>query len=270
MKAVSGIPVLGFGTYGRRDAEGQAAIEKALEVGYRHIDTAQTYKTEPECGAALAASGMPRDEVFVTTKIDTANYSPGLLLPSLEASLKNLQLDVVDLTLLHWPSPNGKIALPIYLEQLVAAFEAGLTRHIGVSNFTIALLEQAKAVLGDIPILTNQVELHPYLQNRKLAEYCQANGIAVTCYRPIAEGRINGDAVIEAIAATHNATAAQVALAFEFSQGYIAIPTSGKDHRISENFGGLSLTLSDIEIEAMRGRDRNERYVAPDWGPDWD
>lgn len=270
MNTVAGIPKLGFGTYGRQEKEGQCALEYALEVGYRHIDTAQSYNTEVECGDALKASGLGTDEVFVTTKIDTGNYAAGKLIPSLEKSLKKLQLDVVDLTLIHWPSPHGKIALAIYLEQLAEAKSAGLTRNIGVSNFPIAMIDEALDILGDASILNNQVELHPYLQNRKLAEHCQKRGIAVTCYRPIAEGRVNDDVVIKSIAANHNATPAQVSLAFEFSQGYVAIPTSSKNERIKENFGGRALELSEVECEAMRNRDRGERYINPEWGPDWD
>lgn len=265
-----GIPALGFGTYGRTDDAGQKAIEAALEIGYRHIDTAQSYDTEGECGRALIASGLAREDVFVTTKIGTENLAPGKLVPSLRASLDNLQLDKVDITLIHWPSPNKEIALPVYIEQIAEAHALGLTGMIGVSNFTIDLLKQAQGILGDLPISNNQIELHPFLQNAKLASYSEANDIAVTCYRPIAEGRVNDDLVISQIAEEHGATAAQIALAYFMQMGRIVIPTSSKAERIKENYGALSVTLTDADMAALAGCDRNERYIAPEWGPNWD
>jgi 2,5-diketo-D-gluconate reductase B len=270
MKSVQGIPALGFGTYGRWGVDGEAAILTALETGYRHIDTAQSYNTEGECGRALKASGLARDEVFVTTKIDMANFAKGKLVPSLERSLAALGLDRVDLTLIHWPSPRGEVPLAVYLEQIAQAQDLGLTRHIGVSNFTIALLTEAKAILGARKILTNQVELNPFIANAKLASACAAMGIAVTCYQPIAKGRVNDDAVLQGLAARHAATPAQVALAWEIAKGYIAIPTTGRAERIRENFGALALSLAPADIAAIDRLDRNERRIAPDWGPAWD
>jgi len=268
--SINGIPALGFGTFGRTDDAGQKAIETALEVGYRHIDTAQSYDTEGECGRALIASGLPRGDVFVTTKIGTENLAAGKLVPSLRASLDNLQMDKVDITLIHWPSPNEEIALPVYIEQIAEAHALGLTGMIGVSNFTIDLLKQARDILGDLNISNNQIELHPFLQNVKLADYCEANGIAVTCYRPIAEGRVNDDPMITGIAQRHGATAAQVTLAYFMQMGRIVIPTSSKAERITENYGALKVTLTKEDMVAMAGCDRNERYIAPDWGPNWD
>lgn len=270
MRSVAGIPVLGFGTYGRWNDEGEKAIETALETGYRHIDTAQSYNTESECGRAIKASGLARDEVFVTTKINMDNYGPGKLVPSLKSSLDNLGMDHVDLTLIHWPSPRDEVEMPVYLEQLADAHAQGLTHKIGVSNFPIALLKQAKSYLDSIPITANQFELHPYLQNRALAEYCQSQDVAVTAYRPIAEGRVADDPVIQKIAEKHGATPAQVALSFLLDQGYVVIPTSGKADRIRENFGALDVHLDQDDTAALRSIDKHERYIAPDWGPDWD
>lgn len=270
MKTVVGIPALGLGTYGRREAEGQEAIETALEVGYRHIDTAQSYDTEAECGRAIAASGLPRDSVFVTTKIAPENFATGKLGPSLRQSLENLQMDHVDLTLLHWPSPNDEVPLAVYVDQLAEAAAAGLTRHIGVSNFTRALLDAAIAQLGSVPVLTNQFELNPFIQNRVLAAHCVAKGVAVTCYQPIAKGRVNDDATIRGIAERHDATPAQVTLAFLMAEGYVAIPASGNPDRIRKNFGAAALVLDEAAIATMRTLDRNERWINPEWGPDWD
>lgn len=264
------IPRLGFGTFGRNGPEGIDAILTAIETGYRHLDTAQTYDTEKEVGEAVDRSGLGRDEMFVTTKISTDNYGEGALLPSLRKSLDDLQLDQVDLTLLHWPAPRGAIPLAQYLEQLVEAQDAGLTRLIGVSNFTIALLEEAQALTGPGRIATNQFELHPFLQNKKLADHCQQQDILVTCYLPIAHGTLAGEPVLEEIAQRHNATVAQVALAFERSKGYASIPTSSKPERIRENFASQAVNLSEDDIVRIEKLDRNGRRINPDWGPAWD
>lgn len=270
MSRINGIPALGFGTFGRRDAAGIAAMTRALEVGYRHLDTAQVYENERETGEAIARATVDRDEVFVTTKIGTGNFGPGKLVPSLRDSLDKLRLEQVDLTLIHWPSPHGEVELGVYLEQLAEARRLGLTDRIGVSNFPIALIDEAIALLGPGEIATNQVELHPYLQNRKLARHCRENGIAVTCYQPIAKGRVNDDQVITEIAAKHGATPVQVTLAWELAQGYIAIPTSSNDTRIAENFAALELTLDETDMERITGLDRGQRFIDPDSAPDWD
>lgn len=264
------IPQMGFGTYGRTGSEGIAAILTALETGYRHIDTAQTYNTEQECGEALRQSGLSRREVFVTTKISTDNFDKGALVPSLRRSLDTLQLDAVDLTLIHWPSPNERQPLAQYMEQLAEAHALGLTRLVGVSNFTVAHLEASKAILGDLPIANNQFELNPYLQNKKLANYCTQNGISVTCYLPIARGVLAGDSVLEPIARRHEASVEQVALAFEFAKGFAAIPTSGKADRIRSNFAAQRIQLSAEEIAAIEAVDRGQRVINPVWGPKWD
>jgi 2,5-diketo-D-gluconate reductase B len=264
------IPPLGFGTYGRRGEPGIEAMLVALDAGYRHLDTAQDYGTESEVGAAVQRSGLNRGEVFVTTKINTANFGKGALIPSLKRSLDNLKLDRLDLTLIHWPSPNGEVPLPVYIEQLAEAQAQGLTRLIGVSNFTIALLEQAQQVLGEVKIANNQFELNPLLQNKKLASYCLRKEISVTCYLPIARGILGGEKVIRDIAEAHGATPEQVALAFELAKGYFAIPTSSKAERIRSNFEALKLQLSADDITVIEGVDRGQREINPGWGPAWD
>src|SRR5690606_38017399 len=226
------IPAMGFGTYGRIGQAGVEAMLVALETGYRHLDTAQDYGTEQQVGEAVRRSGLTRDDVFVTTKIATSNLGAGTLVPSLRRSLDSLGLAQVDLTLIHWPAPHGAVPLPVYIEQLAEAHALGLTRLVGVSNFTIAMLEDAQAILGDLKIANNQFELNPLLQNKKLASYCRKREIAVTCYLPIARGILGSVSVISEIAARHGATPEQVALAFEFAKGYIAIPTSSRTDRI--------------------------------------
>lgn len=261
---------MGFGTYGRTGSDGIDAMLVALETGYRHLDTAQDYGTEKEVGQAVRRSGLPRQDVFVTTKIKTGNLGRGALVPSLRQSLDNLQVDKLDLTLIHWPSPNNAVPLPIYIEQLAEAHALGLTRLIGVSNFTIAMLEESRAILGDLLIANNQFELNPLLQNKKLANYCTDRGISVTCYLPIARGILGQVPVIAEIAARRNATPEQVALAFEFAKGYIAIPTSGKAERIRSNYQAVNLKLTEADIRAIEAVDRGQRVIDPAWGPDWD
>ena len=263
------IPRLGFGTYGRTGPDGIAALECALATGYRHLDTAQSYHTESEVGAAIRNSGLPRDQVWVTTKIDMANYGPGRLIPSLQASIDRLGL-TPDLTLIHWPAPNGELPLAVYLDQIAEAKSLGLTREIGVSNFPIALLTEAVALLGKGQILTNQFELNPLFRNDTLARFCQSAGILVTCYQPMAKGRIGGNAVAAAIAASHGATAEQVALAWELGRGYAAIPTSGRADRIAANYAALRLSLTADDIARLDALDQSARSINPDWGPAWD
>jgi 2,5-diketo-D-gluconate reductase B len=265
-----GIPLLGFGTYGRTGTDGIEAILCALETGYRHLDTAQTYNTEREVGQAVARSGLDRNDVFVTTKISTDNYGSNALVPSLRRSLDQLGLEQVDLTLLHWPAPNDSVPIAQYAQQLAEAQQKGLSRLIGVSNFTIQHLQVVENILGKGKIATNQIELHPYLQNRKLADYCTSQGILVTCYLPIAHGTLSDDPVLQNIAAAHGATVAQIALAFERTKGYAAIPTSSKPSRIRENFASLQVKLTTRDIEQIAALDRGGRRVDPAWGPKWD
>lgn len=266
----SDIPQMGFGTYGRRDNDGVSAILSALETGYRHLDTAQDYENEREVGEAVAKSGLARDAVFVTTKIAPRHYAKGKLLPSLRESLDRLSLDQVDLTLLHWPSPKDEVPLGDYVEQLAEAQSSGLSRRIGVSNFTIRLLEQSAAMLGKGVIATNQFEFNPHMQNKVLAEYCRAQGIQVTCYLPIAHGTLGDDPVLQRIAKTHGASVAQIALAFELAKGHAVIPTSGKPERIRENFASQTISLSPAELAEIETIDQGRRRINPDWGPDWD
>lgn len=264
------MPLMGLGTFGRTGPEGMAAVLDALEVGYRHIDTAQTYETEKECGEAFRRSRLSRNDVFFTTKISTENFGPGQLVPSLRRSLDDLGLDQVDLTLLHWPSPRGKIALPVYVEQIAEAHALGLTKTIGVSNFTIALLEEAQRLLGDVKIVNNQFECHPYLQQKKLVSYCMNNDISVTCYLPIARGALAGDPVLEPMAAQKSCTVEQLALAYAFARGLSAIPASSQPARIRSNFAAQNVTLTEAEIAAIATLDRGTRYIDFDWAPAWD
>lgn len=264
------IPRLGLGTYGRTGEAGRAAIETAVEIGYRHLDTAQDYGTEANVGAVVRQSGLPRTAFFVTTKIAMGNLGAGKLIPSLERSLAASGLDRFDLTLIHWPSPGGEVSPSIYLPQLADAQAMGLTELIGVSNFTIALLRESIGVLGAGALSTNQIELHPYLQNKSLAAFCRDHGMLVTCYQPIAKGRLRGDPVLADIARSHGASIEQVALAFEMAKGYAAIPASGKRENLETNFAATGLKLNADDMSRIEAIDAGRRFIDPPWRPDWD
>ncbi|TXH99730.1 MAG: aldo/keto reductase [Rhizobium sp.] len=264
------IPRLGFGTWARTGADGVAAILCALETGYRHLDTAQSYGTEQSVGEAMRQSGLKRDEIFVTTKIKVDNLDPGKLLPSLRQSCDAIGVDQVDLTLIHWPAPYGRIEPETYLAQIAEARELGLTRMIGVSNFTIALLDKAEALLGKGAVATNQIELNPLFQNRRIAGDCKERGILVTCYQPVAQGRMGDIEPMRAIAARHGATVEQVALAYELGKGYAAIPTSSKPERIRSNWQAHTVKLTAADIEAIDALGQASRAIDPPGAPLWD
>jgi len=265
-----GMPLMGLGTFGRTGAEGREAILAALEIGYRHIDTAQTYETEGECGEAFRLSGLMRSDIHFTTKISTENFGPGALVPSLRRSLDRLGLDQVDLTLLHWPSPRGKVPLEVYVEQIGEAQMLGLTRNIGVSNFPIALLDAAQELLGDIRIVNNQFECHPYLQNKALVDHCRRTGVSVTCYLPIARGKLAGDPMLEPLAKSKNCSVEQLALAYNMARGLSVIPASANPDRLRTNFAAQALELTEADMAIIGGVERGTRYIDFDWAPQWD
>jgi 2,5-diketo-D-gluconate reductase B len=264
------MPTIGAGTF---RLQGQAAIDSvanALDLGYRHIDTAQIYGNEGEVGQALAQSRVPRGEVFVTTKIWTEHLAGEALIPSLKESLRKLRLEQLDLTLIHWPSPGGAVPVAESMAALLEARTLGLTRAIGVSNFTIPLMREAIESVGAANIATNQVELHPYLQNRAVAAFAREHGIAVTAYMPLAYGKVLDDAVIQAIAARLHATPAQVTLAWLLAQDYTVIPSSTRRENLAGNLAASRLVLSREDMAAIDALDRGERLVDPDFAPDWD
>jgi 2,5-diketo-D-gluconate reductase B len=265
------IPPFGLGTFRLKGQVVIDSVRNALELGYRVIDTAQIYGNEAEVGQAIADNGVARDALFLTTKIWTDNFSRDRLVPSLEESLTKLQTDYVDLTLIHWPSPQGAVPMAEFLGALMEAKEAGLTRRIGVSNFTVALLEEAIDIVGPEQIATNQIELHPYLQNRKVAEFAESQGIHITSYQTLAYGKVLTDPALHGIAERHGATAAQVALAWAMQQGYSVIPSSTRRENLESNLKAQHLTLSDDDMEQIARLDRNERVTDPKgFAPAWD
>jgi len=270
MRRIGPIPQMGYGTWQRDGVACFRGVSWALDVGYRHIDTAEGYNNEEFVGTALAESGVPRDQIWVTTKVAPESFGPGQIRPHVEASLEKLRLDAVDLLLLHYPSVGDEYWIEDYMAQFAAVYDAGLARCIGVSNFTKPYIDRALELLGDREIFTNQVELHPFLANRPIVDHCRAKGITLTAYSPLARGRVMDDPVLQGIAETHAATPAQVALAWLMSEGFVVIPSAGSRARIAENFAAQELALTDAELDRIRGLDRGMRLVDGPWCPKWD
>ena len=265
------VPPFGLGTFRLKDQVVIDSVRNALELGYRAIDTAQIYGNEAEVGQAISEHGVARDALFITTKIWTDNFSRDRLIPSLKESLSKLRTDYVDLTLIHWPSPQGAVPMAEFLGALVEAKQAGLTRRIGVSNFTVALLKEAIDLIGPEHIATNQIELHPYLQNRKVVEFAESQGIHITSYQTLAYGRVLTDPALHGIAEAHGATAAQVALAWAMQKGYSVIPSSTKRENLESNQKAQHLRLTEDDMAQIAMLDRNERVTDPKgFAPAWD
>ncbi|UUE96735.1 2,5-didehydrogluconate reductase DkgB [Xanthomonas hortorum pv. pelargonii] len=265
------VPAFGLGTFRLKDQIVIDSVRNALELGYRAVDTAQIYDNEEQVGQAIAASNVPRDQLYLTTKIWVDKFGRDALLPSMQESLRKLGTEHVDLTLIHWPSPKDQMPMREYPEALAQARQQGLTRAIGVSNFTIALIKQAIEILGADAIATNQIEVHPYLQNRTLIAFLREQGIHVTSYMTLAVGEVLKDPVIQAIAARHDATPAQVTLAWALQQGYSVIPSSTKRENLASNLKAQSLQLSEQDMREIAALDRGQRLANPKAiAPDWD
>jgi len=265
------IPAFGLGTFRLKDDVVIASIKTALELGYRAIDTAQIYENEAAVGQAIAESGVAREELFITTKIWTGNLSKEKLISSLKESLEKLRTDYVDLTLIHWPSPKDAVSVEEFMAALLEAKEQGLTRRIGISNFTIPLMERAIKAVGVENIATNQIELSPYLQNRKVVDWASEKGIHITSYMTLSYGKALKDKVISRIADKHNATAAQVILAWAMGEGYAVIPSSTKRENLASNLLALDLQLDAEDKKAIASLDMNDRLVSPEGlTPQWD
>ncbi|CAI1505288.1 2,5-didehydrogluconate reductase DkgB [Serratia proteamaculans] len=265
------IPAFGLGTFRLQDQVVIDSVSTALALGYRVIDTAQIYENEAAVGQAIAASGIPREELFITTKVWIANLAKGKLIPSLQESLSKLQTSYVDLTLIHWPSPNDEVSVAEFMAELAEAKKLGLTRQIGVSNFTLDLMQQAIDAVGADQIATNQIELSPYLQNRKVVEFAQQHGIAITSYMTLAYGKALQDETIKVIATSRNATPAQVILAWALQLGYAVIPSSTKRENLASNLLAQQLTLTAEEMAAIASLENNGRLVSPEGlAPNWD
>ncbi len=239
------IPAIGLGTWDLRGRICARIAEQALRLGYRHIDTAEMYDNEREVGEGLRASGARRGDVFVTTKVWPTHFSPPELERAVKDSLTRLRLTEVDLLLLHWPSP--KIPLSETIGALCKVKRAGMTRHVGLSNFTGDLLEEA-VKLSPEPLICNQIEIHPFLDQSATIAASKALGMTVVAYSPIAKGAAGKDAVLVRIGKAHGKTGAQVSLRFLLQQGMVVIPRTSKVERLSENLAVFDFELSPQEM----------------------
>lgn len=261
------IPSIGLGTWELRGRACARVVEQALRFGYRHIDTAQMYDNEREVGEGVRASGVKRAEIFVTTKVWTTHFAPHDLERSVKESLFKLRMSEVDLLLLHWPNPQVPIAETA--NGLARVKQLGLTKHIGISNFTVALIEEAVTACSE-PLVCDQVEYHPYLDQSKVRAACDQKGMALVAYSPVAKGRVKSDVRLAEIGKTYRKTAVQVCLRWLVQQGVVAIPRTSRVERLSENIEIFDFELSPAdmaEISAMgsaSGRLTNFGF-APDW-----
>jgi 2,5-diketo-D-gluconate reductase B len=264
-----GMPMLGLGTWENEDPEQCAeSVATALETGYRHIDTAQIYRNEDAVGDGIARADVPREDVFLATKVWIDELGRDDVLASTRESLDRLGVDSVDLLYVHWPAraydPEGTLAAFRELR------DDGRIERIGVSNFEPEHLDRATEVLGEQPF-ANQVELHPLLQQRDLRRYCEDEGIELVAYSPLARGEVFDVPELSDIAAEHGVSEAQVSLAWLREKGVTAIPKATGEAHITDNWASLDLELSDEEIATIDGIDRTDRRVHPGFGPDaWD
>lgn len=262
------LPQLGLGTFRMQGDACRAALESALGLGYRHIDTAEMYGNEEAIGEAIAAAKVTRKDLHVTTKVWHENLAPDAIRNAFDASLKKLRLDHVDLYLVHWPSRSMK--LPAVFETLMQLKEEGRVRAIGVANFTTALL---KTVVEDIkaPIACNQIEYHAMLDQTPVRKYLAAKSIPLVAYCPLAQGRFATDETLAKIGRKHDATAAQVALKWLLDQdGVAAIPKASRAESQQANLDALKLKLDDDDRKAIAVLRKDMRCVNPGFAPAWD
>jgi 2,5-diketo-D-gluconate reductase B len=249
------IPLIGLGTWDLRGRVCARVVEQALRLGYRHIDTAEMYDNEREVGEGLRASGVKRNDVFVTTKIWPSHFAPRELARAARDCLVRLRLSEVDLLLLHWPNPQ--IPLAETLGALCKVKRDGLARHIGISNFTVALIEQAVQASSE-PLVCDQFECHPFLDQSKLIAACRQRDMAIVAYSPIAKGRVRDDETLTRVGAAHNKTAAQVCLRFLVQQDIVVIPRTSKVERLAENAAIFDFALSGAEMASIAALVRND------------
>ena len=262
------IPVIGLGTWTLRGGDCARLVEEAIRLGYRHIDTAQMYGNERDVGEGIRASGIRREDIFLVTKIQPENLAPQLLKRSAKGSVDALKLGEVDLLLLHWP--NKGVPLKDTIEALVEVQQQGLTRHIGVSNYTTALIEEASRLSGD-RLVCDQVEMHPFLDQTKVIAACRKHDMAVVAYSPIAKGDTKNDAVLTRIGKTHGKSSAQVSLRYLIQAGVAAIPRTSRVERLAENIAIFDFELSVEEMRAIAALARRDgRLTDWAWSPKWD
>jgi 2,5-diketo-D-gluconate reductase B len=259
------IPALGFGTWQIEGDDAREAVRDALEIGYRHIDTAKAYGNEREVGAGMRESGVAREDIWLTTKVPHTEASPAQVREAAEGSLERLGTDYVDLLLLHWPNPD------VPLEETIVALDLlrrdGKAKHIGVSNFPAGLLQRALEVA---PLLSDQVEYHPFLDQSKLLQVAEEHDVLITAYSPLAHGKVLEDDTLREIGEAHGKTAGQVALRWLLDQPRVSpIPKASSHARRQENFEVFDFELSDEERKRIDELPKDVRTANPPWAPDW-
>ncbi len=266
------IPAIGLGTMTLKEQVCIDAIKAALRLGYRHLDTAERYGNEEWVGEGLrqglAASGLKREDVFITTKVYWDKLAPGDFERSVEESLAKLKLPWVDLLLIHWNNP--KVALTDSISALCAAKRKGQTRHIGVANFTTAMLDEAVKLASE-PLVTNQIEVHPFLDQGKVLAACRRHGVSVTAYCPLARGKVPGNETLDRLGKVHGKSASQVALRYLAQQGIIPIPRTANPDHLAADFAVFDFKLGDDEMAEIAALKRPDgRVVNPPHAPKWD
>lgn len=261
------IPAVGLGTWDLRGRTCSRVVEQALRLGYRHIDTAAMYDNEREVGEGLRASGVKRGEVFVTTKVMSSNLASRDLERAAKESLARLRLTEVDLLLIHWPSRT--IPLSETIPALCKMKSSGFAKNIGVSNFSVALLEEALRYATE-PLAVNQIEWHPFLDQSKVRAACAKHNIAVTAYSPIAKGKAGDDKTLKLIGMHHRKSAAQVSLRFLVQEGAVVIPRTSKIERLSENIELFDFRLDDGEMDEIRKLAHSRGRLVDMGTVDWD
>jgi 2,5-diketo-D-gluconate reductase B len=260
------VPALGFGTWLLTGEDAAEGVRDALEIGYRQIDTARAYENEREVGRGIAESGVPRDDIFLTTKVPHDEATAAEVDRDADESLERLSVDHLDLLLLHWPNPE--VPLEETLTAMNKVREDGRTRQIGVSNFPAGRLRQALEIA---PVFCDQVEYHPFLDQSRLLELSRANDVLITAYSPLAHGKVPSEPTLQTIGAKYNKTAGQVALRWLLDQpGVSPIPKASSHERRVQNFDVFDFTLSDEDREEIDRLPKDIRTANPPWAPDWD
>lgn len=262
------VPEIGLGTYRLYGKECKKVVSEALDIGYRHIDTAQMYKNENEIGDAIYSSKIDREDLFITTKVWHTNLDHDDLLQSVEESLKQLRSHYVDALLIHWP--NEQYPLEQTLEAMMVLKDQGKAQSIGISNFPMGL---TKKVIEDlrIPIFANQVEFHPFIDQFDLLDYTYDNDFLVMAYSPLAQGKVLDNDFLKEIGSNHGKSAAQVSLRWLIEQeNVVAIPKASSREHLEENIDIFDFELTDEEFEAIDNLDKNLRIVNPTFAPKWD
>ena len=262
------MPCIGLGTFQATGDECRNAVKTALDVGYRHIDTARMYKNEKEVGAGIKESEVPREDIFLTTKLQMGQLDEEGVKRSCENSLSDLETDYVDLLLIHWPEES--VPLKETLGAMSDLKQEGKIRHIGVSNFTVEWMQRAVSAT-DEEIFCNQIEYHPYIKQAPPMRFCGQRGIGIVAYSPLARGKAVNDSRLASIATKHGKTAAQIALRWLVRQDdVIAIPKGRSEEHIRQNFEIFDFELDHEDMEAIGKFERDQRLIDPDWAPEWD